>query len=59
VSFGGISEIIDFIFPRSRRTIFRAFNEEMEHEKFQFQKTYIWYITMNSIQKKDGVRNTV
>ena len=30
VSYDGISDIMGFIFPRSRSTIFRTFNEEME-----------------------------
>jgi hypothetical protein len=32
VSYDGISDIMGFIFPRSRNTIFRTFNEEMEQE---------------------------
>ena len=32
VSYDGISDIMDFIYPRSRSTILRAFNEKMEHE---------------------------
>jgi hypothetical protein len=32
VSYDGISAIMAFIFPRSKSTIFRAFNEEMEQE---------------------------
>ncbi|AKB35237.1 Mobile element protein [Methanosarcina siciliae C2J] len=30
VSYDGISDLMDFIFPRSRSTIFRAFYKEME-----------------------------
>lgn len=32
VSYDGISDIMGFIFPRSRSTIFRTFNKEMEQE---------------------------
>ena len=32
VSYDGISDLMDFIFPRSRSTIFRAFYKEMEQE---------------------------
>lgn len=32
VSYDGISTIMDFIYPRSRSTILRAFNKEMEQE---------------------------
>ncbi|AKB21837.1 Mobile element protein [Methanosarcina sp. WH1] len=32
VSYDGISAIMDFIYPRSRSTILRAFNKEMEQE---------------------------
>ncbi|MDQ1276819.1 MAG: hypothetical protein QG610_2397 [Euryarchaeota archaeon] len=32
VSYDGISDIMDFIYPRSRSTILRAFNEKMEQE---------------------------
>jgi hypothetical protein len=32
VSYDGISDVMDFIFPRSRSTILRAFNEEMKQE---------------------------
>ena len=32
VSYEGISDIMDFIYPRSRSTILRAFNKEMEQE---------------------------
>jgi hypothetical protein len=32
VSYDGISDIMDFIFPRSRSTVFREFNKQMEQE---------------------------
>jgi len=32
VSYDGISDIMDFIYPRSKSTILRAFNEKMEQE---------------------------
>jgi hypothetical protein len=38
VSYDGISTLMDFIYPRSRSTILRAFNKEMEQEKIPKSK---------------------
>ena len=59
VSYDGISDIMEFIYPRSRSTILRAFYKEMEQETVPFSEIYIWYTMTNNIQKKDAVRNTV
>jgi hypothetical protein len=38
VSYDGISDIMDFIYPRSRSTILRAFYKEMEQETVPFSE---------------------
>ncbi len=41
VSYDGISDIMDFIYPRSKSTILRAFNKKWNWKIFQFQKIYV------------------
>ncbi|AAM04482.1 predicted protein [Methanosarcina acetivorans C2A] len=38
VSYDGISDLMDFIYPRSRSTIFRAFYKEMEQETIPYSE---------------------
>ncbi|KKH92025.1 hypothetical protein DU84_01790, partial [Methanosarcina mazei] len=38
VSYDGISDIMEFIYPRSRSTILRAFYKEMEQETVPFSE---------------------
>jgi len=59
VSYDGISDIMDFIYPRSTSTIFRAFNEKMEQENVPFSESIRIVYYDEQYLKEEGVRNTV
>jgi hypothetical protein len=59
VSYDGISDIMDFIYPRSKSIIFRAFNEKMEQENVPFSENIRIVYYDEQYLKEGGVRNTV